>query len=93
MGFNSGFKGLNFHNRFCRGYCCLRGPGSSVGIAFGYGLDGPGSNSVGARFSAPVQTGPRAHPASCTMGTGSFPGVKSGWGVTLTPHLLLVSWS
>ena len=31
---------------------------------------------VGARFSAPVQTGPRAHPASCTMGTGSFPAVK-----------------
>jgi hypothetical protein len=22
------------------------------------------------------QTGPGAHPASCTMGTGSFPGVK-----------------
>ena len=31
---------------------------------------------VGARFSAPVQTDPGAHPASCTMGTGSFPGVK-----------------
>jgi hypothetical protein len=31
---------------------------------------------VGARFFAPVQTGPGAHPASCTMGTGSFPGVK-----------------
>ena len=29
-----------------------------------------------ARFSAPVQTGPEAHPASCRMGTGSFPGVK-----------------
>ena len=29
-----------------------------------------------ARFSAPVQTGPGAHPASYTMGTGSFPGVK-----------------
>jgi hypothetical protein len=42
----------------------------------------------GARFSAPVQTGPGAHSASCTMGTGSFPGVKSGWGVTLTPHPL-----
>jgi hypothetical protein len=28
------------------------------------------------RFSAPVRTGPGAHPASCTMGTGSFPGVK-----------------
>jgi len=48
---------------------------------------------VGARFPAPVQTGPGAHPASCTMGTGSFPGVKSSWCVTLTPHPLLVSWS
>ena len=45
---------------------------------------------MGARFSTPVQTGPGAHPASCTMGTGSFPGVKSGRGVTLTPHPLLV---
>ena len=48
---------------------------------------------VGTRFSAPVQTGPGAHPASCTMGTGSLPGVKSGRGVTLTPHHLLVPWS
>jgi hypothetical protein len=31
---------------------------------------------VGARFFAPVQTGPGAHPVSCTMGTGYFPGVK-----------------
>ena len=31
---------------------------------------------VGATFSAPVQTGPGAPPASCTVGTGSFPGVK-----------------
>jgi len=29
---------------------------------------------VEARFSAPVQTSPEAHPASCTMGTGSFGG-------------------
>ena len=48
---------------------------------------------VGARFSAPVQTGPGAHPASYKMGTGSFPGVKSSRGVTLTPHPLLVTWS
>jgi hypothetical protein len=48
---------------------------------------------MGARFSAPVQTGPGAHPASCTVGTGSFPGVDSGRGVTLTPHPLLVSRS
>ena len=47
----------------------------------------------GARFSAPVQTGPGAHPASCTMGTGSIPGVKSGRGVTLIPHSILAPWS
>jgi len=31
--------------------------------------------------------------ASCTMGTVSFPGVKSGRVLTLTPHPLLVPWS
>jgi hypothetical protein len=31
---------------------------------------------VGARISAPVQTGLGAYPTSYTMGTGSFPGVK-----------------
>jgi hypothetical protein len=31
---------------------------------------------VKARFFAHVQTGPGARPASCTMDTGSFPGVK-----------------
>jgi len=46
-----------------------------------------------ARFSAPAQTGPGAHPASYTMDTGSFPGVKSGQGVMLTPHRLLMPWS
>jgi hypothetical protein len=45
---------------------------------------------VVARFSAPVQAGPGAHPASCAMGTGYFSGVMSGWVVTLTPHPLLV---
>ena len=54
----------------------LKGRDSSVGKATGYGLDGPGIESQGARFSAPVQTGPRAHPAFYTMGTGSFLGVK-----------------
>ena len=33
-------------------------------------------NDMGARFSALVQTGPGAYPASSTMGTGSFLGVK-----------------
>jgi len=78
----------------CNINLCRYGPGSSVGVATGYGLDGLGIETPwGARFSAPVHTGPGAHPASCTMGTGSFPGVKSGQGVTLTPNPFLVPWS
>ena len=50
---------------------------SSVGIATRYGLGRSGDRiPVAARFSAPAQTSPGAHPASYTMGTGSFPGVK-----------------
>jgi len=76
---------------FLLGYYVTCRPGSSVGIATAYGLEGPGIEyRWGARFSAPVQTGPEAHPASCTMGTGSFPGVRCGRSVTLTPHPLLV---
>ena len=41
---------------------------------------------MGARFSAPVQNSPGAHAASCTMRTGSFPGVKrQGRGVDHPP--------
>ena len=68
---------------FLRSQQFLRGPGSSVGIATDYGVDGPGSNPGGTRFSA-VQTGSGAYPASCTMGTRVFPG---GRGVGLTPPL------
>ena len=71
-------------------YLIFCGSGSSVGIAIDYVLDGPGIESRwGARFSA-VQTVPGAHPTACTLGTGSFPGVESGRGLTLTPHPLLV---
>jgi hypothetical protein len=53
------------------------GPGSSVGIANSYGLDGLRIESRwGVRFFAHVQTVPGAHPPSCKVGTGSFPGVK-----------------
>ena len=60
------------------------GRDSSVGIVTRYGMDGPGIESQwGARFSAPVQTDPGAHPAS--LSTGPFPGVKRpGRGVALT---------
>jgi hypothetical protein len=54
------------------------GRDSSVGIATRYGLDGPRIESRwGARFTASVQTGPGAHPASYASGTGSLSrGVK-----------------
>jgi hypothetical protein len=61
------------------GSCTYKREGrkSSVGIATRYGLKGPGIESPwGARFSAPVQTGPGTHPASYTMGTGFFLGGK-----------------
>jgi hypothetical protein len=45
------------------------------------------------RFSASVQTGTVAHPASSTVSTGSFPGLKSVRGETLTHHPFLVPWS
>ena len=41
---------------------------------------------VGARYPAPIQTGPGAHPASYTKGTGSFPAVKQlGRGIEHPP--------
>ena len=65
------------------------GRDSSVGLATRYGLDGPGVESRwGARFFAPVRTGPGARPAFYTIGTESFPGVKRpGAGVDHPPHL------
>ena len=50
------------------------GPGSSVGIATDYRPDGPGSNPGG--DFPPIQTGPGVQPASCKIGTRSFPRVK-----------------
>jgi len=44
-----------------------------VGKATCFRLDGPGIEFPwGAKFSAPVQTGPEAHPDSYTMGTESL---------------------
>ena len=53
-----------------------------------------GDRIPGVRDFPPLQTGPGAHPTSCTMGTVSFPGIKYGRGVLLTTHPLLVlrSW-
>jgi hypothetical protein len=62
-------------------YVC--GRDSSVGIATLYGLDGPGDRipvvvggSETFRTNPDPPWGGGAHPASCTMFTGSFPEVK-----------------
>ena len=54
-------------------YDIMKWAGSSVGMATDYGLDGPGSNPGGDEIFRPSRP---AHPASCKMGTGSFPGGK-----------------
>jgi hypothetical protein len=67
------------------------GRDSSVGIATGYGLDGPGIESRWRRdFSNTSRTALGAHPASCT---GFFPGVKRpGRGADHPPLLAPRSW-
>ena len=50
---------------------------SSVGIATRYVLDSPGIKyRWGRDFPHPSRPAPGDQPASYTMGTGSFPGVK-----------------
>ena len=52
----------------------------------GWAVRGSNPGGGGLRFSAPVKTGPGAHPASCTIGTGSFLGLKQpGCGVDHPP--------
>ena len=68
--------------------------GSSVGIATELRAGRSRIESRLGRDFPPVETSPGAHPASCKMGTGSFPGVKCGQVVLLTTHPILVprSW-
>jgi hypothetical protein len=67
-----------------RGYFGQRGPGSSVGRATGYGLEGPVIEFWWGRYY-PHLSRPTLGPA-----TGSFHGVEIGGGVTPTLHSVLV---
>ena len=66
------------------------GPGSSVGIATDYRLDGPGSNPGGDQIFRPYKPalGPTQPPVKWVPGLSR--GVKCGRGVLLTTHPLLV---
>jgi hypothetical protein len=46
---------------FCNKTAVICGPGSSVGIATDYGLDGPGSNSGGDEIFSPSRPAPGAN--------------------------------
>ena len=47
--------------------------------------------SMGGRFSPPVLTGPGAHPASCTVGTGSLKRIEQPMcGLYLSPSSAIV---
>ena len=60
------------------------GPGSSVGIATDYGLNGPGSNPGGDEIRRPYR--PALGPPSLLYnGNRVFPGGRGGRGVRLTP--------
>ena len=67
------------------------GPGISVGIATELRAARPGIEPREDEFFPPSRPALWAHPDSCTMGTGSFPGVKCGRGVLLT-LLMPRSW-
>jgi hypothetical protein len=70
------------------------GPGSSVGIVTGYWLDGPGIESRwGQDFPHLSILAPGPTQLRVQWVPGLSRGVKSGWGVTLTSHPLLVPWS
>jgi len=75
-------------------YTILSGPGRVVGMATGYGLDGPGIESWWWRAifrTCPYR--PWGPPSLLYNGYRVFPGVKSGRGVALTAQPLLVPWS
>jgi len=85
----SEFECLTFNLRIAT--AC--GPGSVVGIATDYRLDGPGIDS---RWGEIFRTCPDRSwgtPSLLYNGYRVFPWVKSGRCVTLTPHPLLMPWS
>ena len=69
------------------------GPDSVVGIATGYGLDGPGSNPGGSEIFRTSTDRPWGPPSLLYNGYRVFPGGKMRRGSDADPSKLLVPWS
>jgi len=78
---------------FLRKLFVTRGPGSSVGIAIRYGLDGPGSNPGGDEIFRTCPDRPWGPPSLLYNGYRVFPEGKKRPGRDADPSLLLVPWS
>ena len=71
----------------------MRGPGSSVGIATAYGLDGPGIESRWGEIFRTCPDRPWSPTSVLYNGYRFFPGGKGSQGMTTTnPHLVPKSW-
>jgi hypothetical protein len=66
------------------------GPGSSVGVATDYGLEGPGIESRWGEIFRTRPDRPWGPPMLLYNRYRVFPGVESGRAMTLTSHPLLV---
>ena len=75
---------------FLQGHTTRGGPGSVVGIATGYRLDSLGIES---RWEREFPHLSRPALGATQPSVQWVPGVKSGRGVMLTPHPILVPWS
>jgi hypothetical protein len=77
------------HISLCIVSYCKVGRDSSVGIRLVMGWTVRCSNPSEGEIFPTRPDRPRGHPAACTVGTGSFPGVKwPGRGVDHTPLLM-----
>ena len=86
-------SGLCFAARFKKVYSKRYGPGSSVGIATDYGLDGPGSSPDGGEIFRTSSDRPWGPPSLLYNGYRVFPGGKERPGRDPDPSPLLVPWS
>jgi len=85
-GLNYDREGSRLDSSISRSCSGPGGPSSAVGMATGYGLDGPGIES---RWGENFRTCPDrswGQPSLLYNGYWIFPGIKSGRGTTLTLH-------